>query len=166
MKICRERAHTRPRSENRQPDVRTPHFARSARKVSSFKEPSIKGAASSWYLLLVTFLLRAPRAHLPPRLRPRMDRELALPGACRRYGFVMRYRSATVAGLHGLPCVCRVDEKNFRYLLTTGCPPPAGNIKICAHLAFHRLLVHKPKSGPDLLVTTQARCCNIHINAS
>jgi hypothetical protein len=27
---------------------------------------------------------------------------------------VMRYRSATVAGLHGFPCVCRRIEKNFR----------------------------------------------------
>lgn len=70
MKICRRHAHTRQRSEFRQPDVRTPHVC--ARRTSSKGQGSrIKNRTGfrrweSWHLSLASCYLRAPRASLPP----------------------------------------------------------------------------------------------------
>jgi hypothetical protein len=77
-------------------------------------------------LALVTchFLLGAPRAHPPPRLRFRHAGNWLCSRPEAEWGFVMRYRSATVAGLHGLPCDCRIKWKEPQERADTTAAPP------------------------------------------
>jgi len=48
----------------------------------------------------------------PPDPRAGRLNEFSRRGRFPAVGFVMRYRSATVAGSHGLPCVSETDAKN------------------------------------------------------
>ena len=115
MKICRRHAHTRQRSEFRQPGVRTPHFLRAAHKSQRPMAKSQKDD-SAWPLLVWTlaiwnFDFCTQRVYSLPPSPPTTCRRLVLPGACRRWESVMRYRSATVAGFHGLLCIVELIER-------------------------------------------------------
>jgi hypothetical protein len=120
MKVCRLRAHTRGRGENRQSDVRTPHWARDARKVPSFKFQGSRKVRhfaavipAAWHLIPGTSrtfgAFTSSLAFTSDESEIGFARRLTPVGIC-----VMRYRSATVAGSHGFPCICRMNEKNFR----------------------------------------------------
>jgi hypothetical protein len=95
-----------PRVSRFGPDVRTPHVSHVARQttgaIASGPSPAPRRPPGPRLLLLVA---RAPRASSPLAFTGRRSARLALPAPARaRWGSVMRYRSATVAGFHGLPC--------------------------------------------------------------
>jgi len=88
-------------------------------------------------LALVTcFLLLARTARLTPTFTSDSCRRLVLPGACRRWGFVMRYRSATVAELHGLLCFVELIERTSGTRPTNPPRATSGNPNRCAVLVL------------------------------
>jgi hypothetical protein len=91
-------------------DVRTPHCALRAQipKAQDSKPPKITAASgrrSIWDLSFSRLGFARIGAFASPLAftsgGPKIDFARPCSGAL---GFVMRYRSATVAGLHGLPC--------------------------------------------------------------
>jgi hypothetical protein len=101
-----------------EPDIRTPHSARRRRaEVTSIRYQVSKKVRQSrglnlgtWHLLLVTW--RASAAHLTPDLHRRSRADWLCPrGLSARWEFVMRNRSATVAGFHGLPWFPKVSKE-------------------------------------------------------
>jgi hypothetical protein len=93
MKVSRQRAHPRRRSELPEPDIRTPHFP----PLAIPGKPGCRKAFSP-----LAFTEAGASIGFVSRVNPRPS------------GLVMRYRSATVAGSHGLPCVSGTDAKNQR----------------------------------------------------
>ena len=129
---------------------------RDARKFQNFnfqtpkKQNDPVGRGHFWDLTIEIWRLHASaRFSSPPPSPPTTCRRLALPGACRQWGSVMRYRSATVAEFHGLLCFVELIER------TSGTPSPkrpsasTRKSKPCADLAvtlpFRFVFFHKPK---------------------
>ncbi len=126
MKICRRCAHTRRRGEFPQTDVRTPHSdARRAQNAklqfSNAKHSVRRSRANRLEFGLWTFGICTLGVSPPPRLRRLPDWLCSRPEA--EWGFVMRYRSATVAELHGLPCYCRIKWKEPQEHAEKTAPP-------------------------------------------
>jgi hypothetical protein len=112
MKVCRRCAHTRRRGEFLQTRCSDSACVRGA------QVPSIKCQVSRTDHRLAPFgILSLVTCHFPlarsarprPRLRRLPDWLCSRPEA--EWRSVMRYRSATVAGFHGLPCDCWIDWK-------------------------------------------------------
>lgn len=89
------------------------------------------------------FGLRTPHraitrpVHRSPRLHPRLEPEIGFAPALGGMGNVMRYRSATVAESHGLPCVCQMDKERTQDVATKLPVHRARKRKACARLVFH-----------------------------
>lgn len=155
MKICRRHAHTRQRSEFRQPDVRTPHFLRAAHKsqrpMAKFQKDDSAWPLFVWTLAIWNFDICTQRVYSLPPSPPTTCRRLVLPGACRRWGFVMRYRSATVAGFHGLLCFVELIKKNSRDAPTKTPPPSRKQDKSlctsCGYASVFQNFLHNSNAG-------------------
>ena len=76
-----------------------------ARRTSIKWQVSKYQEGHPWHLLPVPSYLRAPRV-LAPAFASGMPETGSAPALKAEWGSVMRYRSATVAGFHGLPCDC------------------------------------------------------------
>jgi hypothetical protein len=111
MKFSRAPAQSGDTREQSGADVRTPHCALRAQNLKTPKVQSSKRHRGLRPLLhfgiwRLAFVICALGAFSSPLAftsgEPKIGFARALVG--RALGFVMRYRSATVAGFHGLPC--------------------------------------------------------------